>query len=81
MAATFPDELNALRELVSTLQGTLDAVRTENQLLRQKLEFFIQRYFGGNFTPGSITWTLTKDQGASTLTPASASLPSSCWPK
>lgn len=47
MDATLPHELNALRELVSTLQATLAAAKTENQLLRQKLEFFIKRYFGG----------------------------------
>lgn len=47
MDATLPNELNALRELVSTLQSALVEIKTENQLLRQKLAFFIQRYFGG----------------------------------
>jgi transposase len=54
MDAALPNELNALRELVSTLQTTLTAAKSltetlqrENQLLRQKLEYFIQRYFGG----------------------------------
>jgi len=47
MAATLPHELNALHELVATLQGALVELKTENQLLRQKLEFFIKRYFGG----------------------------------
>jgi len=47
MAATLPHELNALHELVATLQGALVELKTENQLLRQKLEFFIRRYFGG----------------------------------
>lgn len=47
MVATLPHELNALHELVATLQGTLAELKSENQLLRQKLEFFIQRYFGG----------------------------------
>jgi transposase len=41
------NELSELRELVAALQGTLAEVKTENQLLRQKLEFFIKRYFGG----------------------------------
>jgi transposase len=58
MDATLPNEINALRELVSTLQATLATAgqayqRTvgqlvsENQLLRQKLAYFIKRYFGG----------------------------------
>lgn len=42
-----PSELTELRELVAALQGTLAEVKTENQLLRQKLEYFIKRYFGG----------------------------------
>ena len=42
-----PSELSQLRELVAALQGTLAEVKTENQLLRQKLEFFLKRYFGG----------------------------------
>ena len=42
-----PGELSELRELVAALQGTLAEVKTENQLLRQKLEFFLKRYFGG----------------------------------
>ena len=47
MDATHPTELSALRELVATLQGTLHAVQVENKLLRQKLELFLKRYFGG----------------------------------
>ena len=58
MDATLPNELNALREWVSTLQATLAAVqqeyqqtvgqlKSENPLRRQKLQYFIQRYFGG----------------------------------
>lgn len=47
MDATLPNELSALRELVSTLQDTLQAVQVENKLLRQKLALFLQRYFGG----------------------------------
>ena len=47
MAATLPNEISALRELVATLQGTLQTVQFENQLLRQKLELFVKRYFGG----------------------------------
>ena len=47
MAATFPDELDALRAWASTMQSALAELQTENQLLRQKLEFFIKRYFGG----------------------------------
>src|SRR5690348_18007290 len=44
MDATF--ELNALRELVSTLQASLATVRLENQLLRQKLDALARRFFG-----------------------------------
>lgn len=47
MATTLPTELCALRELVATLQATLQATQVENKLLRQKLELFLQRYFGG----------------------------------
>src|SRR5213593_4865454 len=47
MDATLANELSALRELVATLQGTLQAVQLENKLLRQKLALFLQRYFGG----------------------------------
>ncbi len=47
MDATFPNELSTLQELVSTLQGALSAAQIENKLLRQKLELFLKRYFGG----------------------------------
>jgi len=58
MDATLPNELNALRDLVSTLQSSLASLKqeyqqtlqlrdTEIQRLRQKLAYFIQRYFGG----------------------------------
>jgi transposase len=54
MDATRPNEISALRELVSTLQATLQTARglttslqTENQRLRQKLACFIKRCFGG----------------------------------
>lgn len=47
MDATLPNDLSALRDLVSTLQSALVEIKAENQLLRQKLAFFIQRYFGG----------------------------------
>jgi transposase len=47
MDATLPNELSTLRELVSTLQSALQAAQIENKLLRQKLEHFLKRYFGG----------------------------------
>ncbi len=50
MNTALQDELSQLRELVTALQGTLSTVQTENQLLRQKLEFFLKRYFGGTRT-------------------------------
>lgn len=46
MAATLPNELHTLRELVSSLQTTLAAVQAENQLLRQKLDALARRIFG-----------------------------------
>ena len=47
MDAALPNELNPLRELVSRLQNALSAAQIENKLLRQKLELFLKRYFGG----------------------------------
>lgn len=59
MDATLPNEISALREVVSTLQAGLQtaqslaqSLQTENQLLRQKLEYFIKRYFGGTKNEG-----------------------------
>lgn len=59
MDAALPNEINALRELVSTLQGTLteaksltETLQVENRLLRQKLEHFIKRYFGASRNEG-----------------------------
>ena len=63
MNATLPNEINALHELVSTLQSSLESLKqeyqqtlqqreTEIKLLRQKLEFFIKRYFGGTKNEG-----------------------------
>ena len=45
MDTTQPTEMTLLRELVSQLQ-------TENKFLRQKLELFLQRYFGGRKNEG-----------------------------
>jgi transposase len=52
MDATLPNELSALRELVATLQSALAAMQIENKLLRQKLELFLKRYFGGTKNEG-----------------------------
>ena len=52
MDATLPNELSALRELVATLQGELSAAHSEIKLLRQKLELFVKRYFGGTKNEG-----------------------------
>jgi transposase len=42
------DEARAfITQLRNEFQQTLAQLQTENQLLRQKLEFFIKRYFGG----------------------------------
>jgi transposase len=59
MDANLPNEISVLRESVSALQAALAAARqqydttvgelkSENQLLRQKLEYFIKPYFGGS---------------------------------
>jgi transposase len=63
MDATLPNEISALRELVATLRGALDTARqeyqqtlsqlaVENKLLRQKLDLFLKRYFGGTKNEG-----------------------------
>jgi transposase len=52
MDTTLPNELNTLQELVSTLQGALSVAQIENKLLRQKLELFLKRYFGGTKNEG-----------------------------
>src|SRR5271154_6180156 len=52
MDATLPNEMSTLQELVSTLQGALSAAQIENKLLRQKLELFLKRYFGGTKNEG-----------------------------
>ena len=52
MDATLPHEISALHELVSTLQNALAVALAENKLLRQKLELFLQRYFGGTKNEG-----------------------------
>jgi transposase len=52
MDATLPNQLSTLQEMVSTLQGALSAAQIENKLLRQKLELFLKRYFGGSKNEG-----------------------------
>ena len=52
MDASLPNEFSALRELVSTLQRALSAAQVENKLLRQRLELFLKRYFGGTKNEG-----------------------------
>ena len=47
MDTTLPNELSTLRELVSTLQSLTESLQAENRLLRQKLDLFLARYFGG----------------------------------
>jgi len=65
MDATLPNEISALRELVATLRGALDTARqeyqqtlsqlaVENKLLRQKLDLFLKRYFGGTKNEGLV---------------------------
>jgi transposase len=52
MDATLPNEISTLHELVSTLKSALSAAQIENKLLRQKLELFLKRYFGGTKNEG-----------------------------
>jgi hypothetical protein len=47
MDATLPSEPSTLQALVATLQSALSAAQIENKLLRQKLDLFLKRYFGG----------------------------------
>ncbi len=54
MAATLADQITSLDEarglitqLRNEFQQSLAVLQTENQLLRQKLELFLKRYFGG----------------------------------
>ena len=47
MDATHADELSSLREFVTTLQGARHSPLVENKLLREKLDVFLRRYFGG----------------------------------
>jgi hypothetical protein len=54
MAATLANQITSLdearaliTELRNEFQQSLAALQTENQLLRQKLELFLKRYFGG----------------------------------
>lgn len=76
MDATLPNEVNALRELASTLQGALAELKVENQLLRQKLEFFIKRYFGGtrneSLDPKQLELLLAGLEALNEPTPAAA---------
>ena len=46
MDSALPNEINALREQVSTLQAALAALKNENVLLRQKLDALARRLFG-----------------------------------
>ena len=62
MDAALPNEIDALRQLVGTLQVTLteaksltETLQVENRLLRQKLEHFIKRYFGASRNEGLDT--------------------------
>lgn len=47
-ASAAKDELTLLRELVSTLQATLEETKKENALLRQKVEALVRRVFGSS---------------------------------
>ena len=81
MAATLPNELDTLRQLVSSLQTTLAAVQAENQLLRQKLDALARRLFGVSseaLNPAQLQLLLTLPELASTppATPTAAPLES-----
>jgi len=81
MDATLPNEISALRELVFTLRGALDAAKSlteslqaENKLLRQKLDLFLARYFGGtkneSLDPKQLELLLAGLEALSTPAPA-----------
>lgn len=74
MNTALQNELSQLRELVAGLQGALAEVKTENQLLRQKLEFFLKRYFGGtkneSLDPKQLELLLAGLDASSTPAPA-----------
>jgi transposase len=76
MDATLPNELSTLRELVSQLQGALCAAQMENKLLRQKLELFLKRYFGGSknegLDPKQLELLLAGLEAAMTVSPVNA---------
>ena len=59
MDATLANQITSLNEarafitqLRNEFEQSLGALQTENKLLRQKLEFFIKRYFGGTKNEG-----------------------------
>jgi hypothetical protein len=59
MDATLANQITSLDEarafitqLRNEFEQSLGALQTENKLLRQKLEFFIKRYFGGTRNEG-----------------------------
>ena len=84
MAAPLPNELNALRELVSSLQSTLAAVQAENQLLRQKLDALARRLFGVSseaLNPAQLQLLLTLPELAAAPTPAPAPAPTELSPR
>lgn len=81
MDATLSYEISALRELVSTLRGALDtaesltqSLQAENKLLRQKLDLFLARYFGGtkneSLDPKQLELLLAGLEALSTPAPA-----------
>ena len=84
MAAPLPNELNALRVLVSSLQSTLAAVQAENKLLRQKLDALARRLFGVSseaLNPAQLQLLLTLPELAAAPTPAPAPAPTELSPR
>ena len=81
MDATLADQITSLAEaraliteLRNEFQQSLAALQTENQLLRQKLELFLKRYFGGtkneSLDPKQLELLLAGLTAVSAATPA-----------
>jgi transposase len=47
MDAAAPTQLDALQEALTSARQTIDSLTRENELLRQKLDLFLKRYFVG----------------------------------
>lgn len=60
--AALPDPMTALQAALSSAQQVIGSLQQENKLLREKLQLFLQRYFGGkkneSIAPAQLEWLL-----------------------